>query len=98
MRKKTPDNPDHIGMREVLKMTKLPRWSLMSRMFEYNEFPFPVAVKGRKELWSRTEVLAWMAILERYNQEGSHNTEQLCANWRRLRATCMASPMDGLPH
>ena len=96
MKKKTPDNPDHIGMREVLKMTKLPRWSLLSRMYEYHEFPLPVAHKGKKHLWSRTEVLAWIAILERYREEGSRNTEQLCANWQKLQATCMAEPRDGI--
>jgi predicted DNA-binding transcriptional regulator AlpA len=81
-----------IGMREVLKMTKLPRWSLLSRMYEYHEFPLPVANKGRKQLWSKHEVEEWIAILECYH--GTPRTledgEQLAMNWRQLQARCSA--------
>ena len=92
-RKAKPQNPDHIGAREVLKLTKLAHWSLMSRMYQYNEFPLPVARKGKKQLWSRREVQEWIAILERYKEE-NQTLDELNANWRRLQKTCSA-PMDG---
>lgn len=88
---------DLIGMREVLKLTKLARWSLISRMYEYHEFPLPVAHKGKKELWSLHEVKEWIAVLDRYKAEGQ-SLDELGTNWRRLQKTCSARPENGLPN
>lgn len=87
-----------IDIREVQRMTGLKRWSLFSRVYQYHEFPLPVIAKrGRKQFWSRSEVLGWMAILDNYHRNGQ-TIAQLGENWRRFRAKCSIEPETNSLH